>query len=85
MVEGKERLSVRCRSLSQIVVKRLGLTFGLPKELQLTLQALIEISDGGIETRIRSRTIELRRSIGRPFVAFVQTGADSLSLSHSWV
>ncbi len=57
----------------------------LTKELQLTLQVLIEISDGGIETRIRLRTIELRRSIDRPFVPFVQTGADSLSLSHSWV
>ena len=63
----------------------LGPYIRLTKELQLTLQALIEISDGGIETRIRSRTIELRRSIGRPFVPFVQTGADSLSLSHSWV
>jgi hypothetical protein len=36
----------------------LGPYIRLTKELQLALQALIEISDGGIETRIRSRAIE---------------------------
>jgi hypothetical protein len=63
----------------------LGPYIRLTKELQLTLLALIEISDGGIETRIRSCTIEMRRSIGTPFALFVQTDAGSLSLSHSWV